>query len=92
MRLKTTATLVTRNTTITSNSAVLADYATDVVDAINIGATYDNRTVTGAFTTELMALIKAGKQADGVNATTYVRKQDTTLENTMFMLSVGYNF
>ena len=92
VRLKTTATLVTRNTTITSNSTVLADYATDVVDAINIGATYDNRTVTGAFTTELMALIKAGKQADGVNATTYVRKQDTTLENTMFMLSVGYNF
>lgn len=92
VRLKTEATLVTRNTTITSNSVVLRDYAPDVVNAIDIGATFDSRTATGAFTTELMSLIAAGKEADGVNARTYVRKQETTLDNTMFMLSLGYNF
>ncbi len=94
VRLKTQATLVTRNTTITSDSAVLAEYPVDVLDAIASA-----QSLPAGFqpfiTRAMQALIDGRNRLNGTNDTslgTFVRKQNTTLDNTMFWLSVGRSF
>lgn len=96
LKYKTDATLTTRNTTITSNTGVLKDYGPNVVDAIGVGDTITVKdsggNVVGA-TTALMCDLAAAKGISNTcNYGTYVRKQHTTLDNTMFMFSVGRSF
>lgn len=111
IRLKTEATLVTRDTIITSQSDVTNDYAGQVVNAIkvvgevnsvdNARAIEDNfpgRSVyPEGFTTELLRDLarfkkEANGEGDGKTLGTFVRKQRSTLDNTIFMLSVGRSF
>lgn len=107
VRLKTEATLITKNTVITSASAVTRDYGPNVTSAIETGNGFDDHTVAGqplypdGFTTRLMsdyANYKAtgAVPGPGVSGTatlgTFVRKQKTTLDNTIMMLSVGREF
>lgn len=99
LRYKTEATLVTRNTTITSNSGVIRDYGPNVVD-VNVNAAdgtlgaylkpaYSNIGVV----TALMCDLAATKyRNDNCNLGTFERKQSTVLDNTMFMFSVGRTF
>lgn len=93
VKLKTEATLTTRNTTITTNSAVIQDYPQDIIDAINVTkGTFDQqnyyRTRGGSVTVFMNGLATAR----GGSLGTYVRKADTTLTNTVMMLSVGRSF
>ena len=119
VKLKTEATLVTRNTLITSDSAVSGDYGPATTNAIkNIGE--DNARTTAinnlnnaligdglapgsatvfqdGLTTELIRdLIAVRAAREGSSGAsdlgTFVRKQRTTLDNTLFMLSVGRSF
>ncbi|MGE5450626.1 MAG: OmpW/AlkL family protein [Acidobacteriota bacterium] len=107
VRLKTQATLITRNTTITSQTAVTKDYGPNINAAIETGNSFDAQTVGGqplypnGFTTRLMsdyANYKANGTVPGpgVSGTatlgTFVRKQDTVLDNTIMMLSIGREF
>lgn len=107
VRLKTEATLITKNTMITSASAITKDYGPNVDAAIEVGNGFDNQTVAGQplypdrFTTRLMsdyANYKAtgAVPGPGVSGTsslgTFVRKQKTTLDNTIMMFSVGRQF
>lgn len=99
VKLKTQGTLTTRNTVIRTGDAVLNDYPADIVNAINqasalLGAVYPNtfsNSQGGATTVLLRAVADARGNSDG-NLGTYVRKQDTTLTNTLFMFSVGRSF
>ncbi|HIV69290.1 MAG TPA: hypothetical protein H9903_00020 [Candidatus Aquabacterium excrementipullorum] len=98
VKLKTQATLTTRNTTITTDSAVINDYPQPVLDAIAATKNlYDNSTVFGDYyrsqggsVTVFMKGVAASRGSD--NLGTYVRKQDTTLTSTLMMLSVGRSF
>lgn len=97
LRYKTEATLITRNTTITANSEVLKAYGPAVQGAIDAGESLNVRDrATGAdvsTTTALMCMLAKYRDGrDGCNLGTYVRKQSTVLDNTMFMLSVGRRF
>lgn len=104
LRFKTEATLTTRDTVITANSAVLNDYGPNIQPAIDIGK---NTTVytraTGptiygtntpvSLTTAVMcdlAYLKYGNKT--CNQGTFVRKQSMDLDNTLIMLSVGRSF
>ncbi len=104
VRLKTQATLTTRNTMIRSDSKIAQDLGV-VSDQILAG-----ETVYGSLTTcrggyedackivvqngGLTSLIMKGIAADrgSANLGTFVRKTDTTLTNTIFMFSVGRSF
>jgi outer membrane protein W len=107
LRYKTEATLVTRNTVITSNSQVLQDYGPGVSYAISAseqllhataggpGGTPDGYTAgesVGATTAIMCDLAKAKYGRTDCNQGTYVRKQSTTLDNTLIMFSVGRRF
>lgn len=106
IRLKTQATLVTRGTMFRTGSPALLDYTQTVQDAITqaegLGKTANtNASAAGVtpfpngFTTELMKDLAAYKQAkQGGDGTlgTFVRKQNSTLDNTIFMLSIGRSF
>ncbi|MFY9812340.1 OmpW/AlkL family protein [Aquabacterium sp.] len=106
IKLKTEATLVTRNTLILSGADVLKDYGTNTVNAINIGedtlGPFGNTLAAGSgvvpfpngLTTELMKDLAAYKQTQGGDGSlgTFVRKQKTELSNTIFMLNVGRSF
>ena len=104
VRLKTEATLITQNTVITKQSAVTHDYGPNIDNAIAAPADlYDSDTnrYPNGFTTRYLsdyANYKATGTAPGpgVSGTatlgTYVRKQKTTLDNTIMMLSVGREF
>lgn len=117
IRLKTEATLVTRNTMFRSGDAVLSDYKQTTSDAIenaeallntaNNNATNTNNARTtpfasatynvapGGMTTELMKDLGSYKKAtQGGDGTlgTFVRKQRSTLDNTILMLSIGKSF
>lgn len=93
LRYKTEATLTTRNTTITSNTGVLLDYAPNVANANgtadSIHTTSDGYTAINALMCDLAA---AKLKNNDCNFGTYVRKQSTVLDNTMFMFSVGRSF
>src|SRR5690606_4330602 len=106
IKLKTEATLVTRNTLILSGADVLKDYKTNTVNAINVGedtlGPFGNTLAAGSgvvpfpngLTTELMKDLAAYKQTQGGDGSlgTFVRKQKTELSNTIFMLNVGRSF
>lgn len=94
VKLKTQATITTRSTVITSNSAVLNDYPEEILGAIQTaqslpGAYFPNN--GGAVTVIMREVARARGNANG-NLGTYVRKQDTALTSTIFMLSVGRSF
>lgn len=96
VKLKTQATLTTRQTVITTTSAVLQEYPQEVVDAINTAKAldrpyYTNSGRTGPVSVFMNALAVSRGNSDG-NLGTYVRKQDTTLTSTLLMLSVGRSF
>lgn len=95
VKLKTQGTLTTRNTTITTNSAVLNDYPQAVIDAINTTkTTFDTNPIYanqgGSVTVFMRGLATSRGGNDGLG--TYVRKADTTLTSTLMMLSVGRSF
>lgn len=106
LRYKTNATLVTRNTTFTSESLVLKDLGVNMQEAIKTGEDNYNPTVkvTGTptgfaagsavgTTTALMCDLARAKYGNtDCNHGTFVRKQATSLDATMFMLSVGRTF
>lgn len=106
LRYKTNATLVTRNTTFTSESGVLKDLGVNMQEAIKTGEDNYNPTVkvTGTpagftagssvgTTTALMCDLARAKYGNtDCNHGTFVRKQATSLDATMFMLSVGRTF
>lgn len=97
VKLKTQATLTTRNTVIRAGDAVLNDYSPDIRNAIiNTSIPLEGAFPTtfrseGAVTVLMRAVSQARGLSDG-NLGTYVRKQDTTLTNTLFMFSVGRSF
>ncbi|MEK8087028.1 OmpW family outer membrane protein [Aquabacterium sp. A3] len=107
LRYKTEATLITRETRITSESAVTSDYgpAIDIaIDSLNslgsrpefAGANPPDGYVPGQPVQPLTALMcdlaKAKYGNNNCSHGTFVRKQSTRLDNTLFMLSVGRRF
>lgn len=107
IRYKTNATLVTRNTVITSNSEVLSDYGPRVTNAIATGDLvlhptaggpggvpdgYTSGQSVGSTTAIMCDLAKAKYGNTSCNQGTYVRKQSTTLDSTLIMFSVGRTF
>jgi outer membrane protein W len=106
IRYKTSATLITNNTVITSNSAVLSDYGPSVTRAINTAAGLISPEVSSAgtppgssvgdsvgATTAIMCDLANAKYGNkSCNQGTFVRKQSTTLDATMVMFSVGHTF
>lgn len=97
IRFKTEATLITRNTTITGDSEVLKAYGPAVQGAMQVGEELEVKDrATGAdvsTTTAVMCLLAKYRDGrEGCNLGTFVRKQSTVLDNTMFMLSVGRRF
>lgn len=99
LRYKTDATLVTRNTTITSNSAVIRDFGPNVVN-VNVNAAdsalgqylrpaYSN---VGVVTALMCDLAATKYHNNNCSLGTFERKQNTVLDNTMFMFSVGRSF
>lgn len=105
-RLKTTATLITRNTYITSRTGVVSDLgplSAPILASINayeVNATAGiknsfaiNGGVVGAVSRMLAASRGTGTCGDGGSCLgTYERRQDLTLDNTLFLLSVGRSF
>lgn len=94
LRYKTEATLVTRNTTITNDSEILRDYPPEVYNAIlgaqdTVTSTTDPRFGTTLLMCDL-ALAKNGNTS--CNQGTFVRKQSTKLDNTLFTFGVGRRF
>jgi outer membrane protein len=106
LRYKTVATLVTKNTTILSDSAVLKDFGVVLSDAIRKGNNVFSGTVnetgtpagykagdTVTATTALMCDLARAKYGNNdCSHGTFVRKTATTLDNTMFVFSVGRSF
>lgn len=107
LRYKTQATLTTQNTTITSDSAVTQDYTASVVEAIGRGeqlfptntvrvtgtpAGYTQGQQVGTVTALMCDLARAKTGNTDCNQGTFVRKQNTVLDNTIFMLSIGRQF
>lgn len=103
VKLRTTAKLVTRNTSITSQSQIIQDLG-GISEPINAGESIyrpntpgcldplfcDFVARNGGLTTILMKAI-AGDRGQS-NLGTYVRETKTELTNTIFMLSVGRTF
>lgn len=88
VKIKTEATVTTYNTQIKSGDRVLGDYVETVADAIRLS---EGRT-QGAdpqFTTKLMQLVARQRGGD---LGTFVRKQDQSLTNTIFNISIGRSF
>lgn len=111
VKLKTQATLTTRNTLITKNSGAVWDYGASSPDdfqgsisgdiyvgenAYRVGGTGGSATTRDiiAYNGGLTALVSKGVAAarGQSNLGTYVRKNETTLTSTIFMLSVGRSF
>ena len=95
LKLKTQATITTRSTVFTSDSAVLNDYPQQVLEAIQTarslpGAYFPNN--GGAVTVIMREVARARNGSTTGDLGTYVRKQDTTLTNTVLMFSVGRTF
>jgi outer membrane protein len=94
LRYKTEATITTRNTTITSDSLVLQDYGVNAQNANSAGAGVlaTNADGTNGVTNLMCDLANAKYGSTTCNHGTFVRKQSTVLDNTMFMLGVGHSF
>jgi outer membrane protein W len=103
VRLKTQATLTTRNTTLTNQTGAIQDYGCRENCTLGNGSISDE-IATGEFTYRNNAGIRLNGGVVGVvskgvaaikgqeNLGTFVRKTDTKLDNTLFMLSVGRTF
>lgn len=99
LKYKTEATLITRNTTITSKSGVIRDYGPNVVNTNVNGAESALRSYlrpaysdVGVVTALMCDLAATKYRNDNCNLGTFERKQNTVLDNTMFMFSVGRTF
>lgn len=101
VKLKTVATLTTRNTFIKSGDAILKDLgaisgliatgeSAYTSSGCSLGVACEFVVANGGLTT----LISKGVAADrgASNLGTYVRKTETELTNTIFMLSIGRSF
>lgn len=91
IKIKTEATLVTNNTTITTQSAVTQDYVPGVVAAINFG-NVGRRATDQQLTTKLMQLVAMSKTPAQSDLGSFERKQKQELTNTIVNLSVGRSF
>ena len=89
LRYKTEATLVTNNTTLDRNSLVLKDLSPRVQVANDAG---DGLISPNGITTLLCDLASARAGVNTCNLGTYVRKQSTVLDNTLFTVGVGRSF
>lgn len=92
--LRTTSRLVTSNTTITSDSAVLQDISKfkddsprDLSNLLELG---EDAWQTGGFTTRIMEL--AARVKGQPNQGTFVREQKMKITNTIVTVSVGRSF
>lgn len=101
VKLKTQATLTTRNTMITSSTGAIQDYGPLSDDIVTGEQTFapGGTAAAGAraivtHNGGLVNLVSKGIAAakGQENLGTYIRKTDTTLTNTLFMLSVGRDF
>lgn len=93
VKLETSAKLVTSGTQIQSGAAVLKDYPSSIVGAINFGEGLwkrDNPSKTNGLTTTLMELVKRNRGEDDLG--TFVREQKLKLTNTIVTVSVGRSF
>jgi outer membrane protein W len=91
IRYKTEATLVTHNTVITSDSAVLQDYGPKAVEAVTAGDSVITHGQGGV--TQLMCDVARAKYGNtSCNHGTFTRKASSVLDNTLFVLSVGRSF
>ncbi|HEX5356708.1 MAG TPA: OmpW family outer membrane protein [Aquabacterium sp.] len=92
--LKATSRLVTSNTQITSQSAVLKDFSATndqgFADFPNLNQLGEDAWSSGDFTTRLMELVKRNRNSD--NLGTYVREQKMKITNTIVTLSIGRSF
>lgn len=86
IRIKTEATLTTYNTQFQSGDRVLQDYNQTITQQITLA----QRNADSQFVTKLMQLV--ARNRGGSDLGTYVRKQDQTLTNTVFNLSIGRSF
>lgn len=86
LKLKTQATLTTRNTQIRTGDAVLQDFSKTISSAVVNG----ERNFDENFTTKLMQVVARYRGQSDLG--TYVRKQDNEIRSTIFMLSVGTSF
>jgi len=94
LRYKTEATITTNNTVINQNSAVLNAYGPNAQLAISAGTSI-LQTTLGANDgiNNLMCDLAAAKYGSTTcNQGTFVRKQSTVLDVTMFMVSIGRSF
>ena len=81
--LHTQATLTTYNSVVNSNAGVLKDYSSSIMTAINFGNSRIDSNLSGKLTQLL----------DAINGnSTFVRKQNTQFDNTIFNLSIGRSF
>jgi len=92
--LRTTSRLVTSNTTITSDSAVLQDISKfkddsprDLSNLLELG---ESAWQNGGFTTRIMEL--AARVKGQPNQGTFVREQKMKITNTIVTVSVGRSF
>ena len=95
LRYKTEATITTNNTTLNGHSAVLKDFGPNVTDAtVNAADALPTLNQTpGSTVTALLCDLAATKyKNDNCNMGTFVRKQSTVLDSTLFMFSVGRSF
>jgi len=91
IRYKTEATLVTHNTVITGDSAVLQNYGPNVQEAILGGNSVITHGVGG--TTQIMCDLARAKYGNtSCNHGSFTRKASSVLDTTMFVLSVGRTF
>lgn len=91
IRYKTDATILTRNTVITGGSAVLDDQGPNAQNAILGGDSVITHGVGG--TTQIMCDLARAKYGNtSCNHGSFTRKATSTLDNTMFVLSVGRSF
>lgn len=86
IKIKTEATLTTYNTQFRSGDRVLQDFSEQVTGQIGLA----ERGVDPQFTTKLMQLVALNR--GGTDQGTYVRKQDQSLTNTIFNISIGRSF
>lgn len=88
IRYKTEATIVTSNTVIRGDAAVLKDLGPHIQEAI-IGG---DATMSGGTTRIMCDLARAKYGSTSCNHGTFVRSAKTVLDNTLFVLSVGRSF
>ncbi len=95
IKLKSEATLITRNTTIVTGADVLSHYGPEVARRIRVSETLfswidpDTGLPIGVTTATMRDLARAKGLT---NSGTFVRKQENKFTNTIFMLSVGRKF